>query len=124
MCIFVYVAAEHPLEDAGVGSLRLTRLKPRQHKRLLEGGHVYLAGGCACALTLDGADEEDRAQRTRLLDDLEAFLLAATEGGDVRALVTDGSRRQPAEQAVSVSEFRDFDFDSAWDAPTVLTVHR
>lgn len=124
VCIFFYVAAEHPLDDAGDGSLRLRRLKPREHKRLLEGEHVYLAVGCACALTLDGADEEDRVQRTRLLDDLEAFLSAATEQGVVRALVTDGSRKQPAAVTLSVSDFREFDFDSAWHAPSVLTVQR
>lgn len=124
VCIFVYVEADHPLEGAGDGSLRLTKLKRREHKRLLDGEHVYLALGCACALTLDGADEEDKAKRSRLLDDLEAFLSGATEKGDVRALVTDGSRAQPEEITVVVSEFREFDFDSAWDAPSLLTVCR
>lgn len=124
VCVFVYVAADHPLEAASDGSLQLTRLKRRERKHLPDGEHVYLALGCACALTLDGADEEDKAERNRLLDDLEAFLVAATETGDVRALVTDGSRMPPKEVAVSATEFREFDFDSAWDAPTLLTVRR
>lgn len=122
VCIFIYIAAEHPLDGVRDGSLRLTQLKPRKHKHLLDGTYVYLALGCACGLTLDGADEEDQAKRMSLLDDLELFLSAATKGGHVRALVTDGSRTQPREVAVLVSEFREFDFDSAWDRPTVLTV--
>jgi hypothetical protein len=123
VCIFVYVAAEHPLERAAEGGLRLKKLKPREHKKLIDGENVYLAlGGCACALTLDGADEEDRAERRTLLDQFEAFLAAATVEGPLDALVTDGSRTPPRELALSVAGFRDFDFDSAWEAPTLLRV--
>lgn len=124
MCIFVYVEADHPLDGASVGARSVKRLKPREHKRLIDGEHVYLALGCACALTLDGADDEDKAERERLLDDLEAFLSAATEKGEIRALITDGSRTKPRELGVAVSQFREFDFDSAWDSPSLLTVRR
>jgi hypothetical protein len=122
VCIFIYVAADHPLESAGDGALRLKTLKRREHRNLLDGEHVYLALGCACALTLDGADEEDKTERRALLDQLEVFLMTATAEGPVHALVTDGRRSPPKELTVSVAEFRDFDFDSAWDAPILLTV--
>lgn len=123
VCIFVYVGADHPLEVPGDSALRLTTLKRREHKRLLSGEHAYLAlGGCACALTLDGADEEAKADRQALLEAFEMFLTAATAEGPVHALVTDGSRTPPRKVAVSVAEFRDFDFDTAWEAPSLLTV--
>jgi hypothetical protein len=123
VCIFVYVAADHPLEGAGErAALRLTKLKRHEHRNLLDGEHAYLALGCACALTLDGADEEGKAERERLLDALEVFLSAATDEGPVLALITDGGRTPPRQLAVAVSQFRDFDFDSAWDAPSLLTV--
>lgn len=122
VCIFVYVGADHPLEVPGDSALRLTKLKQRVHKKLLCGEHAYLALGCACALTLDGADEDDKAERQALLDALEVFLTAATAEGPVYALVTDGSRAPLKQVAVSVADFRDFDFGSAWDAPSLLTV--
>ena len=122
VCIFVYVAADHPLEASG-GNLRLKKLKRREHKNLLDGEHVYLAlGGCACRLTQDGADEEHTAEREALLDTFEPFLAAATKEGPVHALVTDGSRTPPKQVVISPTEFRDFDFDSAWDAPSLVTV--
>lgn len=121
VCIFVYVQADHPLET-GDSALRLTRLKRREHRNLLGGEHVYVDLGCACALTLDGADEADKAEQQALLDDFEVFLTAATAAGPVQALITDGRRVPPRQVAVSVAEFRDFDFDSARDAPSLLTV--
>jgi uncharacterized protein YggL (DUF469 family) len=123
VCIFVYVGADHPLEVPGDSALRLTKLKRREHKRLLIGEHAYLAlGGCACALTFDGADEEAKAERQALLDAFEIFLTKVTAEGPVHALVTDGSRTPPRQVAVFVAELRDFDFDSAWDAPSLLMV--
>lgn len=118
---FVYVAAERAL-DGVKGGPPLKTLKPREYRKSINAEHAYLALGCACALTLDGADDEDKEERRKLLDQLEVFLAAATADGPVKVLVTDGSRTQPAELAIPVAGFRDFDFDSAWDAPTLLTV--
>ena len=125
VCIFVYVGAERPLESTGEVLLRLTKVKSRREKSLLDEEHVYLASGrCACALTLDGADNDCKAERQALLDALSAFLTAATVDGQVRTLVTDGGRQPPREVAVSVAQVQCFDFDSAWDAPSLLTVSR
>lgn len=122
VCIFVYVGADRPLAAPGGSGLLLTKLKRREHKHVLSGEHAYLALGCACSLTLDGADEADLAERQGLLDAFEMFLAVATREGPVHVLVTDGSRTAPKEAEVLVAEFRDFDFDSAWDAPSLLTV--
>lgn len=82
MCIFVYLQADRPLEEVGHATLHLKKLKPRDHKRLIDGEHVYLAlGGCACALTLDGAEEADKAERETLLDAFEALSLDRCEVG-------------------------------------------
>lgn len=117
------LAADHPLDELSDARLWIRGLK-RHERPLLAEAHVYLAfGSCACDLTLDGAGEEDKAKRQVMLDDFEAFLITATKQGPVHALVTDGDRRTPPKElAVSVPEFRDFDFDSAWDAPTRLTI--
>jgi hypothetical protein len=123
VCIFVYAAADRPLEGMGETGIPIKNVKSRE-RRLLPAEHVYLAfGGCACDLTLDGADESDKAKRDALLDQLERFLAAATRTGRVYALATDGDRRTtPKQVTLTVSEVRDFDFDSAWDAPTLLTI--
>ncbi len=122
VCIFVYVGADHPLEVPGDSALRLMKLEQRMHKKLLCGEHTYLALGCACALTPDGADEDDKVERQALLEAFEVFLTAATTEGPVHALVTDGSRTPSKQVTVSVAQFRDFDFDSARHAPSLLTV--
>jgi hypothetical protein len=123
VCIFVYVAADRPLDGIGETGMPIKSVKSRE-RRLLPAEHVYLAfGSCACDLTLDGADESDRAKRDALLDQLERFLTAATRTGPVYALATDGDRRTtPKQVTLTASEVRDFDFDSAWDAPTLLTI--
>jgi hypothetical protein len=125
VCIFVYVGANRPLESADDTPLRLTRVKHRHEKSVLCDEYVYLAfGGCACDLTLDGADDADKEKRQVLLDALSNFLSMATMDGPVRTLVTDGGREPPKEVALLISEVQHFDFDSAWEAPSLLTIGR
>lgn len=123
VCIFVYVAAERPLEASEESGLRFIKLKQRERRHVLDEEHVYVAVGCACALTLDGAAEEDLAERAALLDALERYLTTATHQGPVRLLVTDRGRERARQLDLAVSEFRDFDFASAWDSPSLLNVH-
>jgi hypothetical protein len=125
VCIFVYVGADRLLP--GDSGLRIETVKQRgrEHKDLRDGvENLYLAlGGCACALSLDGADDDARRERDVLLDGFDAFLTEATRQGPVEVLVTDDDRRSTPERlAVSVDGFRKFDFDTAWDRPTRLTI--
>lgn len=118
MCIFVYLGADRPLDGLTGSGLQLSAVKRqnRMHRDLRDGvQHLYIAfGGCACALTRDGAEADELAQREALLDDLVSFLDAATTSGPVQALVTDGNTKTPPAQAsISVAEIRDFDFDTA-----------
>ncbi len=112
-----------------ISSLRPATTLPRRAEPLSYKGSCfeflrskYLALGCACALTLDGADEDDKAGRQDLLDAFEVFLTAATAEGPVHVLVADGSRTPPKQVTVSVAEFHDVDFDSARDVPSLLAV--
>jgi hypothetical protein len=127
VCIFVYVGADHALDGFGGSTMRVSPVKRRNrmHRDLRDGvRHLYLAfDGCACDLTLDGADAGARAKRDALLDNFESFLAKATAQGPVQALVTDGdTRTPPGHVSITAPEFRDFDFDSAWQVPTLLTI--
>ena len=124
----VYLAADRPLDSVGPTGLRVELLKRRRWPGdLFPGAHVHLVNaGCACELLRDGTAEEEASARSALLDQLDAYLQAATTQGPIQALVCwAGDERKSASVAsLSVAEFRDFDFDSAWDAPTRLTISR
>jgi cysteine sulfinate desulfinase/cysteine desulfurase-like protein len=127
VCIFVYVGADRPLPAESGLRIEPVKRRGRQHNDLRDGvENLYLAlGGCACELSLDGADGDARRKRDSLLDGFESFLTEATKDGPVEALVTDDDRRAaPGHVSVSVAEFRSFDFDTAWNAPTRLTITR
>jgi len=126
MCLAVYFAADRPLSTVTGPGLRVELLRTRRWPGdLFVGEKLYgVMSGCACDLLSDEADPEDGSKKDALLDQLLAYLHAVTEQGPIHALVCWGGdeRKKAKDVSMSVAEFRTFDFDSAWDAPTRMTI--